>query len=95
MSNSPLAALWGSRKVRAVLIDVVFSALVLTVTEFVAPDRSEFFLQLITLLQAAVVAVILGIAYEDGQAKASGLHYSQMEAERESAEDEIAARLGD
>jgi len=95
MKSNPWLGLWKSRKVCILLVDALFSVLALCATEFVAPDRLEFSLQMLTYLQIAVAAVIGGIAYEDGQAKASGLHYSQMEAERESAEDEIAAGLGD
>ena len=91
MKSNPWVGLWQSRKVRIALVDVVFSIAVLSVTEFVSPDRLDFSLQLLGYLQIAIAAVIGGIAYEDGQAKAAGQHFIQREAER--AEDEIAARL--
>jgi len=89
--SNPWLGLWKSRKVRIVLVDALFSILALCATEFVAPDRLEFSLQMLGYLQVAVAAVIGGIAYEDGQAKAAGQHFIQREAER--AEDEIATSL--
>ena len=94
MSN-PWVGLRKSRKACVFLADVLFSIIVLCVTEFVAPDRLEFFLALIALLQAGAVTLIGSIAYEDGKAKASGVHYIQMEAERAAAEDDSFARLAD
>jgi len=59
-----------SRKWKAVLLDSVFSIIILIVVVFVLdPKWQDFALKLIALIQAPVVAYVLAVAYEDGQAK--------------------------
>jgi len=85
--------LWQSRKVRIALVDAFFSSVTVLVTALLSPENAKLALTVVAIWQPVFVVVVGGIAYEDGQAKAAGAHFSQREAER--AEDEIAARLGD
>ena len=85
--------LWQSRKVRIALVDAFFSSMTVLVTALLSPENAKLALTVVAIWQPVFVVVVGGIAYEDGQAKASGLHYSQMEAERESAEDDAPVGL--
>jgi hypothetical protein len=59
-----------SRKWKAILIDAIFSVLVLAVSFWLAdPKWQDFTLKLIAIIQPVVIAYVLGVAYEDGQAK--------------------------
>lgn len=59
-----------SRKWKAVLVDAIFSVLVLVISFWVAdPKWSDFSLKLVAIIQPVVVAYVLGTAFEDGKAK--------------------------
>lgn len=62
-----------SRKFWLMVIDVVISATVYFVSKYVNPLAGEDVLWMIGLLQPVVIALITGIAYEDGQEKSQQL----------------------
>lgn len=64
--------LWKSRKFRILVFDTVIAVVTFIVTRFLAPDYQGDVLLLIGLLQPVVLALILGIAWEDSAAKRAG-----------------------
>jgi len=64
--------MWQSRKFRVLVYDAVVAIITLVATQFLAPDYADLVLTVIGILQAPVLFVIGGIAYEDGQAKRGG-----------------------
>jgi len=74
---NPWQALWNSRKVRIALCDAFFSTLVVLITALLSPENAETAMIVVAIWQPVFVAVIGGIAYEDGMEKAAGMHVSQ------------------
>jgi uncharacterized membrane protein (Fun14 family) len=62
-----------SSKFQAMMLDVVIGLVTYFVTKYAAPSATEDVLLVIGILQVPFLAVILGTAYEDGQAKRAGL----------------------
>lgn len=63
--------LFRSSKFWLAVLDVVVSTIVYFITKYAAPDVAEDIIWVIASWQPIVVAVIAGIAYEDGQEKRS------------------------
>jgi len=64
--------LFKSRKFMILLVDTIIALVGFTLTTFVGEPYFGYFTVVWGILQAPVVFVIGAIAYEDGQAKASG-----------------------
>ena len=64
--------MWQSRKFRILTFDTVISTLAFFVTMFLQPDWADQVLTLIGIIQPLLFAVVVGIAYEDGQLKRAG-----------------------
>lgn len=71
--------LWNSRKFRILIVDTVIALIVTLAGWFFAPDVLDKILIVIGILQAPVVAVIGGIAYEDGQEKSAFVGFDEPE----------------
>jgi hypothetical protein len=56
------------------IVDIVVSTATYFVTQYVAPEAGKDILWLIGSWQPVVIAVIGGIAYEDGQEKSAALY---------------------
>jgi len=76
-----LNALLHSRKFLLLVLDTVI-ALILTIVGLVKPELQETVNQFILILQPVIIAVIGGIAYEDGKEK-SAPNYFELEGEFE------------
>jgi len=64
--------LWKSRKFRILIYDTIVSVVATLAAWFLAPEYVEKVMTLIGILQPAVLFLIAGIAYEDGQSKRAG-----------------------
>lgn len=62
---------WESRKFRSVVYDMTLSLVLFFVGYITSPQLHEACLVLIGIIQPVFAAQILGIAYEDGQAKSA------------------------
>lgn len=61
-----------SRKWKAVLIDAIFSVLVLAISFWLAdPKWQDFMLKLIAIIQPVVIAYVIGTAVEDAAVKSN------------------------
>ena len=70
----PVGALAQSRKFWVLIIDTVVSVILYFGAKYLAPAVAEDVVFLIGSLQVVALAVVGGIAYEDGKAKSAGLH---------------------
>lgn len=70
---------FGSRKIRILLVDTLAALLMLLLPRLLAPDMAETWLQVWAIMQPVVVALVLGIAWEDNGALRAGTHPSQRE----------------
>lgn len=66
-----MATLWKSRKFRIMVYDTVVSLVTVIGGWFLAPDMMDKIITVIGILQAPVLFVIGGIAYEDAAQKAN------------------------
>ena len=66
-----------SRKWKALVVDTIFSVLVLMATWYLAPEQAGRVIELLGLLQVPVLAFILGTAWEDSAALKAGTHPGQ------------------
>ncbi len=73
MKPNPFASLLHSRKFWLMILDLVISLITYFGGRYLAPAASTDLIYLIGLLQPVIVALICGIAYEDGAAKAGGV----------------------
>jgi hypothetical protein len=64
--------LWASRKNRILAVDTVVAIIMFLSARFLAPEYQADVLMLIGILQPAVLAVVVGIAWEDAAAKRAG-----------------------
>lgn len=61
--------MWKSRKFRALVLDTVFSLATFGITTLLAPEYQAHALAFIGIIQPAVLAYVLGTAWEDAAAK--------------------------
>lgn len=73
----PMSALWYSRKFRLLLLDTIIALITVFATWYLAPDAVEKVLTIIGILQAPVIMVIGGIAYEDAAEKSNATYYAE------------------
>jgi hypothetical protein len=73
-----LSSLFRSRKFWLLILDTVVSLLTFFVGKYATPATAQDLLTVIATLQPVFVAVIVGIAYEDGQAKSSAVTYEDV-----------------
>ena len=71
--------LFRSRKFLLLLLDTVVSLATYFVGKYASPLAAQDLLFLIASIQPVFVAVIAGIAYEDGQEKSAGVYYEAPE----------------
>ncbi len=74
-------SIFNSRKVRIAIFDAVMGLIALTVTQFVEAETAGYIMQALTIMQAPIVLVIGGIAYEDAAAIEAGTHPQHKESE--------------
>lgn len=67
-----------SRKFVLLGLDGLLAVVMLTIIGFVEPEMALAVQRTFVVLTAAVIAVIVGIAIEDGAALLAGTHYSQV-----------------
>ena len=65
--------LFKSRKFMTAIVDLVASVILYFVGKYAVPAIAEDVVFMIGVMQPVFLLVIAGIAYEDGQAKASGM----------------------
>ena len=63
-----------SRKFWIAVLDAVVSSITVLATALLSPEQVDMVLLLVGIWQPVFVALIAGIAYEDGKAKAAGRH---------------------
>ena len=68
---------WKSRKFIVMAIDAVAALLALYMVRLLPPEEAALVIQTWAIIQPVMLAVILGIAYEDGKALQAGTHPSQ------------------
>lgn len=76
-TGNPLNGLLRSRKFLVLLVNTVVSVVLYFGGKYLAPGLADDLVFLVGAMQVVALAVIAGIAYEDGQAKQAGLHPSQ------------------
>lgn len=69
---NPVQALFRSRKFLLLVLDTVIQLVTYFITKYAAPALAEDVLFFIGVQQPVWVAIIVAIAYEDGQAKRAG-----------------------
>jgi len=74
---NPIRGLFNSRKFYVLLMDTIVSLIIYFVGKYAVPSVADDVLFFIGALQPVFLALIGGIAYEDGKAKAAGVHPSQ------------------
>ena len=74
---NPVHGLAQSRKFWVAIFDLVCSLVLYFVGKYAAPAFADDIVFVIGIIQPVFLLVIGGIAYEDGKAKAAGLHPSQ------------------
>ena len=72
-----LGALLRSRKFMVLILDVVVSLVLFFVGKYAIPSAFEDVKFVVLGLQPVALAVIAGIAYEDGQAKRNGTFFTE------------------
>lgn len=73
--SDAISHLFASRKFLLLLLDTVVSMLTFFIGKYATPASAEDLLFMIATLQPVFVAVIAGIAYEDGQEKRADTYY--------------------
>ena len=66
-----------SRKFWIAVLDAVVSSITVLATALLSPEQVDMVLLLVGIWQPVFVALIAGIAYEDGKAKGAGNHITQ------------------
>lgn len=74
---NPVTGLFQSRKFWVAIFDLACSLILYFVGKYAAPALADDVVFLIGAIQPVFLLVIGGIAYEDGKAKAAGLHPAQ------------------
>jgi hypothetical protein len=74
--------LWSSRKIRVLAVDTVVSLILFFSARLLAPEYQGDVVLLIGIIQPAVLAVVLGIAWEDASAKRAGVFPGQPPADK-------------
>jgi Gpi18-like mannosyltransferase len=64
--------MWRSRKFLTVVADAIFALITLTLTTFLAPDKTGFALAIVGIIQPVVITCIAMWGVEDAAAKKSG-----------------------
>jgi hypothetical protein len=75
---NPMAGLVRSRKFWLAVLDAGVSTISVVAAVFLSPEQVDKVLLLVGIWQPVFVAVIAGIAYEDGKEKQIGRHPSQL-----------------
>ena len=70
----PVNSLVQSRKFWVLIIDTVVSLITFFGAKYLAPSMAEDVVFLVGAWQAVALAVVVGIAYEDGKALMAGTH---------------------
>lgn len=70
-------ALLRSRKFWLAILDAAVSTISVVTTACLSPEQVDMVLLLVGIWQPVFVALIAGIAYEDGKQKAAGNHRTQ------------------
>ena len=76
---NPMQGLLRSRKFLVLVLDVVISLLLYFGSKYAAPAVLDDMTFVIAVLQPVALFLIGAIAYEDGQAKRFGTHYTQVD----------------
>ena len=74
---NPFASLVRSRKFWLAVLDAVIATIGVVTTAILSPEQVDQVLLLVGIWQPVFVALIAGIAYEDGKAKGAGNHITQ------------------
>ena len=64
---------WRSRKFLTLCADTLFSLVTLGLTAFLAPDKLEFALSVVGIIQPLAIAVVVMWGVEDAAAKRAGI----------------------
>lgn len=72
MQPNPFRSLLHSRKFWLAMVDAIGSSVLLLATRYLSADDVELVKSLIVIYQPVIVAVIAGIAWEDGKKAQDG-----------------------
>ena len=74
-----------SRKVQLAIVSALVAIIGLVATQFATPETADFIIKLVALIEAPIIAVIGGIAYEDAAAIKAGTHPNYQKGDHDPA----------